>query len=81
MVVPEAIRGADGLQVQRDGAPIATAQWGVAVPVDKGRHTITVGATGHERWETELAVADGEATAITLALGTSSRRGSDHAAP
>src|SRR5690606_28101935 len=38
------------LRVERDGLPIGTAQWGLAVPVDPGRHRVSASAPGREPW-------------------------------
>ncbi|HTB56413.1 MAG TPA: tetratricopeptide repeat protein [Polyangia bacterium] len=39
-----------GLGVKRDGAPIAPAAWGAALPVDPGAHEIRAEAAGFEPW-------------------------------
>ena len=39
-----------GLGVKRDGAPIAPAAWGAALPVDPGAHEIRAEAVGFEPW-------------------------------
>ena len=39
-----------GLAVKRDGAPIAPAAWGAALPVDPGAHEIRAEAAGFEPW-------------------------------
>jgi len=46
IVVPEAMRGLPGLEVKRDDVTVGAAQWGVRLPVDKGRHAVVVTATG-----------------------------------
>ncbi|MFW5741046.1 MAG: hypothetical protein ACOC1F_11845, partial [Myxococcota bacterium] len=40
-----------GIQVLRDGIPVGQGQWGVAVPVDPGPHTVVVSAPGKVRRE------------------------------
>jgi hypothetical protein len=37
----------DGLQVLRDGIPVAREEWGLAVPVDPGDHAVVVSSPGH----------------------------------
>jgi hypothetical protein len=67
IVVPAAVRALPGLEITRDGKVVDPAQWGVPVPVDKGRHVIGVTATGRERaeWVKEVE-ADGVAKAVLV---------------
>ncbi|UQA59608.1 hypothetical protein [Polyangium aurulentum] len=44
-----------GLEVLRDGVPLRTASFGVAIPVDPGKHAI-VALSGDKRWETAALV-------------------------
>jgi hypothetical protein len=46
-----------GLGVKRDGAPIASAAWGAALPVDPGAHEIRAEAAGFEPWTGSATVA------------------------
>jgi hypothetical protein len=46
-----------GLSVKRDGAAIASAAWGAALPVDPGAHEIRAQAEGFEPWTTSITVA------------------------
>lgn len=69
VVVPEALRGVEGLQVLRDGVSVDAEQWGVEVPVDGGRHVFAVEATGRRRLTKAIDVRDGEATRFTVELG------------
>jgi len=71
LVVPAALREADGLQVQRDGVSVGRPLWGVPVPVDQGQHRVTVDAAGHERWERLLPMKDGNSVTLTVELGES----------
>jgi hypothetical protein len=48
-----------GLQIQRDGVPVGAAQWGLAFPADQGEHRVVATATGKERWEQVVVLADG----------------------
>jgi hypothetical protein len=67
IVVPGAVRALPGLEITRDGKVIDPAQWGVPVPVDKGRHVIGVTATGRGRSEeVEEVEADGMAKAVLV---------------
>jgi hypothetical protein len=38
-----------GLQLLRDGSPVAQEEWGLAVPVDPGDHVVVVSSPGHEQ--------------------------------
>jgi hypothetical protein len=51
-----------GLNVTRDTAVVRDAQWGFAIPVDPGQHTISVGAPGKEVWQTMIEVQPGGTT-------------------
>ncbi len=56
IVVSEANR-VSGLAISRDGLRLAPGEWGVAIPVDPGEHTITASAEGHKSWESRVTVA------------------------
>jgi hypothetical protein len=65
--VPDALRATEGLTVQRDGAAVTSAEWGLPVPVDAGTHTVVVRAPKKTPWETSLVVAGDAAEAIVTA--------------
>ena len=46
-----------GLGVKRDGAPIAPAAWGAALPIDLGPHEIRAEAAGFEPWTGSATVS------------------------
>lgn len=46
-----------GLSIKRDGAPIASAAWGAALPVDPGAHEIRAEAAGFEPWAGSATVS------------------------
>jgi hypothetical protein len=46
-----------GLGVKRDGAPIAPAAWGAALPADPGPHEIRAEAAGFEPWTGSVTVS------------------------
>jgi hypothetical protein len=46
-----------GLSVKRDGAILASAAWGAALPVDLGAHEIRAEADGFETWTKSIIVA------------------------
>jgi hypothetical protein len=52
----------DGIEVKRDDESIGSAQWGEALPVDPGEHTLTAKATGKRPWKTIVDVATGPST-------------------
>ena len=56
-----------GLSIVRDGAPIERDAWGIAVPVDPGRHTFEATAPGYRAWASELVVTEAD-SGRTLAL-------------
>lgn len=47
VVVPEVMR-LPGIEVKRDGAPVPPSEWGSAIPVDPGPHTVTAWAPGRK---------------------------------
>jgi hypothetical protein len=57
----------DGLQVKRDGVDVASAEWGVPIPVDAGAHTIDATAPGHKPWSSTVNVAqDGAQVSVAV---------------
>jgi hypothetical protein len=56
--VPEAVRASPGLEIRRDGIVVGAAQWGVAIPVDKGVYTLSATAPGKPRWERTVRVEE-----------------------
>jgi hypothetical protein len=55
----------DGVTVTRDGAEVAQAAWGVAIPVDPGLHVVRAEMSGKESWETTITVGQ-DASAQTV---------------
>jgi hypothetical protein len=66
VAVPEGVRTLPGLSVTRDGLTVSSVEWGVPVPVDKGKHAVVVTATGKQRWEKTLDIQDGAPQVVTL---------------
>jgi Tetratricopeptide repeat len=67
IVVPDAVRALPGLEIQRDGAVVPSAQWGAPLPVDKGAHVLTASATGKQRLEKAVNVpSDGTKASVTF---------------
>jgi hypothetical protein len=50
VAVPDASKVV-GMEVRRDGDVIGEAEWGEAMPVDPGEHTVTVTAPGKRAWK------------------------------
>ncbi len=56
-----------GLQVKRDGVLVDSAEWGSAIPVDVGPHSIEAAAPGHKGWAVAIQVAqDGAQASVTV---------------
>lgn len=56
-----------GLQILRDGISVGPAQWGSAMPVDKGEHLIQASAPSKQRWEVRVNVeSDGLASIVAV---------------
>jgi serine/threonine-protein kinase len=55
IVVPPTTR-VPGIEIRRDGAIVGEGQWGSALPVDPGQHTIEVMAPGRKPWSTVMRV-------------------------
>jgi len=64
--VPDDARIA-GLVVTVDGTPLASAAWGVALPVDPGTHLVRAEATGHEPFERSFEISkSGQHEAVSI---------------
>lgn len=57
-VAPETAQ-LSSLRVTRDATPLASALFGVAIPVDPGKYRVTASADGYQSYETELEVNPG----------------------
>ncbi len=62
MVVVPPGASATGLEVQRDGITLGHAEWGLAVPLDPGIHTLSARAPGHRPWSTTIRLPPGPTT-------------------
>ena len=61
----------NGLEVRRDGVLVSVTQYGLALPVDGGRHEISVVATGRRKWTTTVeAPAGTDGATITVSVPT-----------
>ncbi len=60
---------APGLEIRRNGVLLLPSQWGQALPVDPGTHTIEAQAPGRKRWSVVRVVPpDGAGVVIELPL-------------
>jgi hypothetical protein len=50
------------LTISRDGTTVSSAELGVAIPVDPGKHDVSVTAPGKEKWSTSVEVGEGGQT-------------------
>ena len=53
----------EGIQVKRDGINLERAEWGSALPVDPGTHTLEATAAGHKGWSATVDVGQNGALA------------------
>jgi hypothetical protein len=80
IVVPLPIR-VPGVEVKRDGALVGEGQWGSALPVDPGQHTIEATAPGYKPWSTVMRVEGNGAAQIEVPLLEKSPEGPTEARP
>ncbi len=57
----------DGMTVSLDGVSVGRAEWGIAVPIDPGVHTVDAAAPHFKPWSTKLTVGT-EATTTPVAI-------------
>src|SRR6202008_1069110 len=55
-------------EVTRDGRPVSRASWGIAVPVDPGRHVLAAVGVKGGRWTQEVNVAEGETATVEVPI-------------
>jgi hypothetical protein len=70
-----------GTEVKRDGAIVAAAALGLALPVDPGEHVIATQAPGEGVRETRITLGKGEKRRLTLELGAAARAGGAESPP
>jgi hypothetical protein len=63
LVIDVATGREEGLEIRRDGTLVGSAEWGVALPVDAGTHTIEASAPGRKAWSDSVVVTEGATTA------------------
>jgi hypothetical protein len=59
---------ARGLEVRIDGAAVPPSAWGVATPVDPGRHSVEATAPAYARYWALVTVAEGETRELSVVL-------------
>jgi hypothetical protein len=52
-----------GLEIRRDAELVGSAQLGLPLPADAGKHTVAAKAPGRKPWQTEVTVQSGASTA------------------
>jgi len=65
--IDPSLTGLQGLEVQKDGARVGSAQWGLELPADPGEHKLLARAPGYRSWETTVMV-QGEGTVVRVAV-------------
>ncbi|APR82036.1 Hypothetical protein A7982_07385 [Minicystis rosea] len=67
--VPDAARAVPGLEIKRDGVIVGEAQWGIAIPIDPGKHVLGASAPGRKAWSSDVEVKqEGQIVEITIPL-------------
>ncbi|HEY3821638.1 MAG TPA: hypothetical protein VGL81_30940 [Polyangiaceae bacterium] len=57
-----------GLVIQLDGNPLPASAWGIAAPVDPGRHTVDAQAPGFAAFQAILTLVEGQSRDLAVAL-------------
>jgi hypothetical protein len=69
VVVADDVRALPGLEIRRAGSIVGQAQWGLALPADKGPHTVVVTTGDGRRWEDSVEIAaDGTTVDLRVEL-------------
>jgi serine/threonine-protein kinase len=56
----------EGLELRRDGMVVSSVEWGQAIPVDPGTHTIQARAPGHAEWTVAAVALEGSLVTVTV---------------
>lgn len=56
----------EGLEVRRDGAPVAAASFGLPLPIDPGDHTVTASAPHYKPWSTTVNIAKSATASVQI---------------
>ncbi|MGA7120287.1 MAG: hypothetical protein WBY94_09330 [Polyangiaceae bacterium] len=46
-----------GMQLKRDSVPVEASEWGIAIPIDQGSHSIEASAPGYKDWTARIEVS------------------------
>lgn len=57
VVVPESVSAAGG-EVKLDGSQLPREAWNTAIPVDPGKHTVTMSTRGFSPWEKRISTTE-----------------------
>lgn len=68
VVVPAVMRAWKDLKIQRDELEVGPGQWGAAIPLDPGVHTVSASASGKARWRQEIKVEVGGVGSVEVPL-------------
>ncbi len=67
LILPHQGDPTQGLSIMRDGTEIGREQWGVAVPIDPGTHSVAVYVSGKQPWGTAVEVPmDGRIVSVDV---------------
>lgn len=56
LVIEVPFASSAALRIERDGALVGSAQWGVPLPIDPGVHRVGASAPGRQSWAAEVSV-------------------------
>lgn len=66
-VIVPAAADVEGLDVRQDGVRLGRAEWGIAMALDGGMHTLSASAPGRRRWSTSVELPAGP-TILTVSV-------------
>lgn len=66
VLVPADVASTRGLELKLDGEPLGPALYGTALPVDAGKHVISVVAPGKRQWETTAEASEAATITVTI---------------
>lgn len=66
VLVPADVAGTSGLELKLDGEPLRPALFGTSLPVDPGKHVISVVAPGKRQWETTAEASEAATITVTI---------------
>jgi hypothetical protein len=57
----------NGIEIRRDDVVLPAAEWGTAIPIDSGPHSLAASAPEHQPWASTIEVpADGATVVVTV---------------